>query len=183
LKLKRIIAGIAAGVGLLACGFWFGSASASVPDPGSVGDPLVSKSYVDQLVAKLADKGYIDERIAALASKSYVDERTAAAVSTLPDRAYVDGRLAFQVVNLPKGSALIAEAGTEVVLRGGKATAIVSQLGGLFDATGGTDVVQGEAVKANHLLVVPRADRRGLLATADAILMVKGNYSVIAAGQ
>lgn len=153
MKWKQAAVSVVAGVSLLGLGFWFGNASASTNDPGSAADPLVSKSYVDERLAGVADK------------------------------AYVDGKLAFQVVNVPKGSALIGEAGTEIVLRGGKASAIASALGGLFDATGGTDVTQGEAVKPNHLLVVPRADERGLLATTDLILLVKGSYSVKAGSQ
>lgn len=187
MKLKQ---GLAAGVAALCLsgvGFWFGNASAATNDPGSSTDPLVSKTYVDQLVSRLAEKSYIDERTAGLAGKSYVDQQVAGLadkayveqrVAAAADKAYVDSRAAFQVVNLPRGSAIIGQSGTELVLRGGKATAITSNLGGLFDATGASDVAQGETVKANHLLVVPRADGRGLRATADAILMVKGNYTV-----
>lgn len=174
MKLKQGLAAGVAALCLVGAGFWFGNASASTNDPGSSADPLVSKSYVDQLVSRLADKNYIDERTSGFADKSYVDQR----VTGFADKAYVDGRAAFQVVNLPRGSTIIGESGTEIVLRGGKATAIASNLGGLFDATGAIDVAQGETVKANHLLVVPRADGRGLRATADAILMVKGNYTV-----
>lgn len=175
MKLKQqVLAAVVAGASLLGLGFWFGSASASGTEPGSIGDPLVSKSYVDQLVANLADKSYVDARMAGQLDKSYIDER----IASLPDKTYVDSRLAFQVVNVPAGSAVIGEAGTEIVLRGGKATAIASPLGGLFDATGGLDIFQGEQVKPNHLLVVPRPDGRGLLATADLILLVKGNYTI-----
>jgi hypothetical protein len=70
-----------------------------------------------------------------------------------------------------------------MVLRAGKATAIVSAKGGVLDATGSVDLGQGETVKPNHLLVIPVADGRGLNATTDVILIVKSNYSVRLAGQ
>ncbi len=39
-----------ASVGLLGIGFWFGGASAATTEPGSAGDPLVTKGYVDALL-------------------------------------------------------------------------------------------------------------------------------------
>jgi hypothetical protein len=101
----------------------------------------------------------------------------------LVSKSYVDGRSSFQVVNLAVGATFVAEGGTEIVQRAGKTTAVVSPQGGLLDVTGGTDLVQGEVVKPNHLLVIPRTDGRGLLAKADSILMVKGNYTIRLAGQ
>jgi hypothetical protein len=135
---------------------------------------LADKNYIDERTSGFADKSYVDQRVTGFADKSYVDQR----VTGFADKPYVDGRAAFKVVDLPRGSTITGESGTEIVLRGGRATAVASNLGGLFDATGAIDVAQAETVKANHLLVVPRADGRGLRATADAILMVKGNYTV-----
>lgn len=166
MNFKRVAAAVTAGVGLLCAGFWFGSASANTPEPGSAGDPLVSKSYVDKVVAALADKGYVDQKTAAMADKAYVDNRTT-----------------FTVVNVPAGARLIGEGGTEVVLRGGKATTIAGPLGGLLNVTDGTDMLQGQAVKPNQLLVVPRSDGRGLLAQTEVIAMVRGAYTVKPAGQ
>ena len=161
MKLKLVIVAAVAGLSLLSLGFVYGRASASTADPGSAADPLVSKSYVDQMVAGLADKAYIDGRLAEVASKGYVD-----------------GKTGFQVVTVPKGASLIGESGTEIVLRGGKATAIVSAKGGVLDATGGFDMFQDQAVAPNHLLIIPVSDGRGVLAQTDLILIVKGTYTV-----
>jgi hypothetical protein len=49
-------------------------------------------------------------------------------------------------------------------------------MGGLSDVTGGTDVKHQEAVRSNHLLIVPRSDGRGLLAQTDIVLLVWGLY-------
>lgn len=134
-NMKRIALAALIGVGLLGVGFWFGSASASTNEPGSAGDPLVSKSYVDSL-------------------------------------------LVFQVVTVPKDSTLVGEGGTEIVLRGGQATAVASANGGILDVSDGVDVANGVVIKPNHLLVVPRTDGRGVLAKTDLILMVKGPFSI-----
>ncbi len=109
---------------------------ASVSDPGSEQDPLVTKSYVDE--------------------------------QTL-----------FRVVTMYPGQRLVADAGAEIIVRAGKATAVVSQLGGLADVTAGRDVGQGEVVDLNHLLVIPRSDGRGLVAVTEVILMVRGRYRII----
>lgn len=101
----------------------------------------------------------------------------------LVTKSYVDSRTAFQVVNVPKGQSLIGEGGTEIVLRGGKVTAIVSPQGGLLDVTGAADLVQGEQLKPQHLVIIPRTDGRGVQAQMDAVLMVRGAFTLKAAGQ
>ncbi len=105
------------------------------------------------------------------------------AADPLVSKSYVDSKLSFQVVNVPAGSQLVGEGGTEIVLRAGQAAAVASAQGGLLDASDGVDMPQGAAVKLNHLLVVPRTDGRGVLAQTDMICLVKGPYSVKAAGQ
>jgi hypothetical protein len=192
LKWKQVLVSAVAGVGLLGVGFWLGGASAATVEPGSTADPLVSKSYVEQLIAGLATKTYVDQAVSLLNDHSYVDQAVAqkadrayvdGAVQPKADKTYVDGKVLFTVVNVPQGSTLLGESGTEIVLRGGKATAVVSAKGGVLDATGGTDLRQGEAITPNHSLVIPVSDGRGLIAQTDVILIVKGSYSVKAPGQ
>ena len=123
-------------------------------EPGSESDPLVTLSYVDNTISNL--KSYIDEKVGNAASSSYE----------------------LKIVELKKGQFLIAKAGTEIILRGGKATAIVSNLGGLQDVTEGLDLSQGASIPAYHLLLVPRDDGRGVYCTTDAIFMVRGGYDI-----
>lgn len=96
----------------------------------------------------------------------------------LVSKSYVDQAALFRVVEVPAGQAIIGEAGTELVLRGGQATAIVSEQGGLLDVSAGIDTPQGAQIPANHLIVIPRSDGRGFKATTDLVLMVKGRASV-----
>ncbi|MGI6130014.1 MAG: hypothetical protein ACOYEO_07995 [bacterium] len=104
---------------------------ASGADPGTEEDPLVAKSYVDQLVC-------------------------------------------LQVVELEAGEVLRGEAGTEIVLRSGQAAAITTSQGGISDLTAGRDIQNGEAVPANHLLLIPRSDGRGLRALTNIVVLVRG---------
>ena len=65
-----------------------------------------------------------------------------------------------------------------MILRMGSATVNASQSGGLSDVTAGFDLPQGYAMPANHLLVVPINDGRGVTMTTDGKIMIKGAYSV-----
>ncbi|MDP2872282.1 MAG: hypothetical protein Q8P31_07085 [Bacillota bacterium] len=93
-------------------------------------------------------------------------------------RSYVDQFLVLAVVELAKGQTLEGGAGTEIILRSGTARAIASPLGGVCDLTGGRDLPQGEIVKANHLLLVPRADGRGIRAETAVFVMVRGPHTI-----
>lgn len=135
--------------------------SASTKDPGSQTDPLVTLSYVDLKINQLKD---------------YIDQKTSSGnPSGQPD---YSGNGSFQVVEMKSGQSLIAGEGTEVILRSGEVTAIISPLGGLTDVTAAKDLQQGEKISANHLLIIPRSDGRGALALTDAFLLVKGTYTL-----
>lgn len=78
------------------------------------------------------------------------------------------------------GTRIIADAGTEIILRysNGQTTAIASNLGGLSDVTGGYDIQNGQAIPANHLLIIPRSDGRGVTIASHSIFMIRGSYRV-----
>ena len=100
----------------------------------------------------------------------------------LVSKSYVDQYTQWRVVNVTKGQQLVADAGAEIIVRAGNATAVASTLGGVSDLTGGDDRKLGEALPANHLLIVPRGDGRGLVAVSDLVLLVRGTYSLKTAG-
>ena len=130
-------------------------------EPGGTDDPVVTQSYiVDKVVPDI--KAYVDEQLGIAASDGSVTAR--------PNT--------FVVVNLNAGQSVTCEAGTELILRMGKGTIIATQKGGLADTTAGYDLANGTPMPSNHLLIVPVADGRGFKATTDAIVMVKGGYTV-----
>ena len=118
------------------------------------------------VVASAAEPGSAEDP---LISKSYVDS------TLLP---YINKVSSFTVVNLSSGNTLIGEAGCEIILRMGSATVIATQKGGLCDTTIGGDWPNGSVVPANHNLIVPLADGRGIKANSDVIVMVKGTYAL-----
>ncbi|MCD5410539.1 MAG: hypothetical protein LRZ93_02660 [Clostridiales bacterium] len=125
-------------------------------EPGTQGDPLVTLSYVEQRMEQM--QFYIDEKVAEAERN-----RTAAT---------------FEVVEVKAGQAVIAGKGTELIIRGGKASAITSELGGLSDVTAARDIKSGESVPANHLIIIPRDDGRGIKAKTDLFIMIKGAFYI-----
>lgn len=125
---------------------------ADVAEPGSESDPLVTKSYVDKVLSNL---------------KQYVDSKPSSSSG-------------WEIVYMEQGQQLIGDKGTEMILRSGIAAVVDEGNGGLADITEGKDIVNGENVMQNHLLIVPRDDGRGVKAeNNNVILLIKGSYTVI----
>ena len=124
------------------------AATAAVSEPGSEADPVVTKSYVDNQIAQLKSGG------------------TGAATGT------------YQPIQLTAGQKLIGGEGTEIILRSGEATAIDNGANGVSDVTGAGDLMTGQPVALNHLLLIPRNDGRGILAGTEAYVMVRGTYTL-----
>jgi len=122
---------------------------------GTPADPLVTKSYVD---AKF-------QELAALLGAS--------------GNPVVSGGDTFTPVFLNQGDVLIGHEGTEIILRSGKAVGYVRVENGIANVTTGTEIFDGAAVGINHLLIVPKQDARGIRATTDAWLIVKGGFGIM----
>lgn len=114
-------------------------ASVFAAEPGTEADPLITKSYVENVV--------------------YPATR-------------------FQVVEVPAGKSAMLGAGTEAILRMGSCNVIGTQKGGISDVTMGFDLPDGTVVQGNHHLICPLADGRGLKATSDCLIMIKGEYTI-----
>lgn len=160
---QKILKGIGAAV-LVTAGVWVGMAMAkpleanSAVTPGTIEDPIVTKSYVDEQLGKLNSGGQIGGNTG----------ETGASVK-------------LEVVEVPAGKTLMASAGAEVVVRVGKAVAYSSDTNGISDLTGGVDIKSGKDVPTNHLIWFPR-EGRGIKSHPDETgiltVLVKGNYTI-----
>lgn len=121
-------------------------------DPGSNEDPLVTLSYINDVLMPQV--------------KSYVDSQAAATSSN------------FEIVELKKGQTVIAAKSTEMILRMGSAQIVATAKGGLADVTEGIDLQNGAVMPSNHLLIVPLDDGRGVTMMTDGIIMIKGKYTL-----
>jgi hypothetical protein len=141
------------------------SADGVTTQPGSVDDPMVTKSYVDEQV-KL--------QVAAQIEKFNKDVPASGGGSGTG--------AALTVVQLAQGQTLMAGAGSELIVRTGFVTAVSTDGNGIPDVTGGKDIAINAAISTNHLLIFP-TDKRGIKPDPkkkDAIfLMVRGAYKLI----
>lgn len=154
-KLLLTIACIVAAMGCVA--------TAASGDPGTSDDPLVTKSYVDKKIEDLSL--YIDEKLSN--GSQNAGSSTGSATQT-----------AIEVVEVESGQSILLQAGSQIILRGGSGSIIDSKQGGIADLTQGIDLRKGYEAPANHLLMVPRSDGRGVFAKTDCIFMVMGKYEV-----
>ena len=120
-------------------------------------DPVISLSYLNEVFAP-AFKEEIKKLIPDSSSELKSDT--------------------FSIVTIPSGKTFIGEQGCEFVLRSGSATAVIAESGGLCDVTAGVDLGARSLIPANHLIIIPRSDWRGFVASGDVIVMVKGKYSI-----
>ena len=137
----------------------------ATPAPGSEEDPLVTRSYVDRLISDLGHGG---------------GSLNAAQMDTIVNE--IINRLGasdtFTPVHMTSGQTLFGNEGTEIILRSGMAVVQANGVDGLANVTSGQDIGLGEAIERNHLLIVPRTDGRGVHATSDVWLLVKGGFSI-----
>lgn len=190
-KIKVIIPIIIICIGLVAfMGIFIDRARAQANNPGTVEDPLVTKSYVDQVNSNLLTQ--VQQMLDSNEQEAQPTQETQTTDMTAIYK-YIDNHLAavaagediqvssdsFKVVEVEAGQNLIGEDGTEMILRFGSVTAIANAAGdGLTDVTIGKDIKGGETVEVNHLLIIPRSDGRGLAVSQKSYVMVKGNYTV-----
>ena len=129
----------------------------AIPTAGGQDDPVVSLSYLENVFLTKV--------------KDYIDSR-------LPQNTPKPEAPAFKVVQLKAGQSIIGGAGCEMVVRMGSGKILATAKGGVADLTGGSDLANGVAVPSNHHLLAPIADSRGIVATTDMIVLVKGEYTV-----
>lgn len=139
--------------------------------PGDSNDPIVVLSYLNDRFEDLIKK-YNLEDIEGI--KKQVDDLSKGSTDT-PS---LGGSTALEIVEINAGEKLILGAGAELILRGGKATVIGSNLGGLSNVTLGKDFVSGMDLVPNNLFIIPRDDGRGAYTDSYAIFMVRGSYEV-----
>ena len=143
----------------------FSVSSAAGTEPGTADDPVVSQSYVD---AKISD---LNNQISALKQQLQSGNQTPTGTQPQSSKYEVVGPVAA-------GKKIIAGESTEIVLRGGKATAISAQAGGVADLIAGTDLTTGTNIPLNHLLLVPKDDGRGITITSEAWVLIRGSYTI-----
>jgi len=163
LKGMLVIAVVCLGAGLVIGTTWSSQADGEdAITPGSVQDPVVTKSYVEQ-------------QVAALVKAELAKQGTGGGEK--PESGSSSSQ--YEVVSVPLGKKLIAKDSAEFVVRAGKAIAYVPDTNGIADLTEGTDILDGKTVPTNHQILIPRGGR-GIMsaegAKAGLVVLVRGAY-------
>ena len=177
---KKTIATVVVTTLVLATVFINGSADGTIP--GSEADPVVTLSYVE--LKSEQTKYYIDnltaksnQEIASLKTQLEQKNQEILKLQDTVSKLAADGG-GFQVVLLNKSKSLLSGAGAEIIVRSGKVTAIKGTNGGLANITSAKDLNTGEAVVLNNLLISSRDDGRGIKASVDSYLLIRGAYKI-----
>lgn len=152
MKKKTIIAVICAVV-LLTAGLGVYAAT----NYGSKDDPLVAKSYIDEVLLPELEE--------------MMDAQLDSAISQINEKDSTDG--VFKSVTLAQGQKLVCTAGTELLPRSGSMKA----LGSLVNTTAGAPLSDGNSLTANNLYIVSTSGS-GITATDSVTVLVNGSYSV-----
>lgn len=158
-------------LGILAIGT---SAYAAKGEAGSANDPLVTKSYVDSQIAAISGGGSLSK----LENTVKAQEEMINVLTQEMNALKKQGSSSYTVVTVPAGSSITGMQGTEIIVRSGSGIVLASDGGGLQDMTEGTDLLGGNEVPKYHLVIIPREDGRGIYATKDLIVMVRGGYNI-----
>ncbi len=162
--------------------------------PGSYDDPVVSKSYVDGLMGdvlqdilklqqeseQLRNELDIIENTFAN-SEINIDNNTEETTDNDNDEIKIPVQnYTYKPVKLTRNQLLLGGEGTEVILRSGSATAYTESANGLSDVTSGDELMNGDNIPLNHVLVIPRDDNRGFTVTeTEAWILIRGDYTII----
>lgn len=146
LQKRNIIIGLIL-ILVLVVGYSGFAAARTANDPGSVDDPLVTRSFVETYVQK-----YMESAPAAGGTAS----------------------LEWGVAELETGQEFIGKSGTEFIVRSGSAVVVDPSGSGIVDLTAGKNVLAGQTAVNNHLFTIPKTDGRGINAQKPTIIMYRG---------
>ncbi len=137
-------------------------------------DPLISKSYIDEVLLPQIT-GLIEGKITEIKAAFEQNKPGEEAPATTDSSTY-------EVITMQNGQKLVSREGSiELILRPGGTATIYSEIedNGLADLTSGNELLNSAEVPINACLLVPRADGRGIVCTSDvAYVMVRGQYEI-----
>lgn len=168
---------VAAAVVLISGGLWTGSllnlkaeGAGVTNQPGTADDPVVTKSYVDQQIQQALKGGGGSTTTPKVPTMPATDGGSDSSAAT-----------EMKIVDVKPGKILIASAGTEFIVRAGKAVVYSEDKNGVSDLTDGKDIIGGNAVINNHLLLFPKEGRGIQVKDGDThklTVIVRGGYQI-----
>ncbi|NHN33853.1 hypothetical protein [Paenibacillus agricola] len=177
-----------------------GSPTATDNQPGTINDPVITKSYLEQnikqkITEELTKQTITEDKVKQMIATELAEFQpipetpttsnpptpTLPPVIEAPNPSTSTGATSLTVIKLEPGQVLYGGAGAEIIVRTGKVAVISSDENGIPDVTSGKDIAAGATVELNHLLVFPR-EGRGIKSDAkvkqDIYIMVRGAYLI-----
>jgi len=142
--------------------------------PGSEEDPLVTRSWVESRLGEVSRPSNgepVDVDLSAVEDRL---DRLEAELAEVEAKEPPD----FEVVKVEEGKTVYTGQGTEVVVRAGSARIVEGEAGGFSDLTAGESLLSGAGVELNHLLLSARQDGRGLATRSEALMLIRGDYTI-----
>lgn len=141
-------------------------------------DPVISLSYLKQYIQTMVDPQIqtMQQKIAALEAELDALRNTETPSDT--ENAMMEQ---YTVLHVMQGTVVNASAACDIMLRAGQAVAVVPETaqGNLSDYTDGREIADGQAIPADHMILIARGDGRGILVTSpEAYIMIRGEYTI-----
>lgn len=171
---KKIILGLV-GVPVLALTVTFNSYAS-----GTATDPLISKSYFDEIVQGLQSKiNALEIKVDNAQNVNVIDNGNNNNNNGSGNNSSIDtSEFKYVPVSAVKGQSILGGEGCEIILRSGDCIA-KSTSNGVVNATTGAELYNGTGIPANNIIIVPRNDGRGVTVTSEeAWFIIKGTYTI-----
>lgn len=142
--------------------------ASTTPTSTSSSPVLYDKTYIDALETELKN----------LIQTSNAQKKVAELEKEIED---LKAGMVFKIIKLQAGQTLIGSESCEIIVRNkNRVTAYVASTatGGISNLISGRDIKNGEVIPDNQLLLIPKADGRGIKANAAADIMIKGTYTI-----
>ena len=172
---------------------------------GSQSDPLVTLSYIEQVLLPKTQKdvdksvsnamgdfedalsdsnksiqSYIDKKLRSFAAGDVDEELIDAIAASILEQtgdSITAGEASWSVVQVPAGCTVVCEVGVQAILRVGQATCVAAGSPGLIDLSNGETLANGGALAANHLYAVS-VQGRGIYTAQGCTLLIAGSYTI-----
>ena len=134
---------------------------------GSQEDPLITKSYLDEVIQPELERILRSELEKAAPGGTAAENQTTATGT-------------FELVTLSVGQQLVGTVGTELLLRSGSAQSYAYDRAdvALVDTTSAASILNGAVLAANHLYMVSIAGNGITASSNNTRVLVCGEYSV-----
>lgn len=151
----------------------FVGASTNKAEPGSSGDPLITKSYLEQRLTELGKTTTSSSSTEEIKALQQENENLKKQVQTLQQEIE---KQKFKKVTIKKGKSLVVKYGSQFVFYSGQASFKTTNNSYIVDLTKQEHVANGASATMYHNYLI--RSQSSLVAVKDAVVYVRGNYTV-----